>query len=105
MRECNIEGGEVIHRSFQDGGPPGFSSTTSEGEWIFRQVEPGRVGGAEEEILLFLRKKFDFNHLEPVLGGVLFTQCGDTPLIMAKRKFSHILHESESEVGDSPVDS
>ena len=58
LRNCNIRGGEEIHNSFQDGGPPGFSSISSEGEWIFRQVEPGRVGGEEEESFYFCARNF-----------------------------------------------
>ena len=48
---------------------PDFSSTTPEEKWKSGRWSPGRVGGEEEE-KLFLRKKFDFNELEPVL--VLF---------------------------------
>ena len=35
--------------------------------------------------------------LESVFGGVLFTQCGDTPLLMTGSNILNIMQESESE--------
>ena len=35
--------------------------------------------------------------LESVFGGVLFTQCGDIPLLMTGSKIFEIMQESESD--------
>ena len=60
-------------------------------------MEPGGVGGEEEEELLFLGRRFKFQLLESVFGGVLFTQCGDIPLLMTGSKIFEIMQESESD--------
>ena len=60
-------------------------------------MEPGGVGGEEEEELLFSGRRLNFQLLESVFGGVLFTQCGDIPLLMAGSKILNCKQESESE--------
>ena len=50
---------------------PDFSLTTPKEKWKSGRWSPGKVGGEEEEKLLFLRRKSIFQQLESVFGGVL----------------------------------
>ena len=98
LRECNIGGGAAIFKSSQNGGPLRLLFYNIRGEVENRQVEPGggwRWRGGEA---LLFKQEVDCQWLEPVFGGVLFTQCGDIPLLMAgSKKIFDILQESESD--------
>ena len=61
MKECNIGGGAATFKSSQDGGLPGFSSTTSEEKWISGRWSPG---GLEVK----RRRSFNFQ-----AGGSIFS--------------------------------
>ena len=41
MKECNIGGGVATFESSQDGGPPDFSTTTTEEKWRTGRWSPG----------------------------------------------------------------
>ena len=51
-----------------------------------------RGGGA-----LIFEQEVYCQQLESVFGGVLFTQCGDIPLLMTGSKIFEIMQESESD--------
>ena len=73
--------------------PPTSSQTTSEEKWRTGRWSPEGVGGGA----LFFEQEVYFQRLESVFGGVLFTQCGDIPLLMTGGNILNIMQESESE--------
>ena len=101
MKECNIGGGAATFKSSQVGGLPGFSSTTSEEKWISGRWSPGRLEVKRKRIFNF--QAGGSMLLESVFGGVLFTQCGDIPLLMTGSNNLNCMQESESEFKKATV--
>ena len=58
---------------------------TSEGEWRTGRWSPGGLEVKRRRSLIFEQEVY-CQLLESVFGGVLFTQCGDIPLLMTGSK-------------------
>ena len=71
---------------------PDFSSSTPEEKWKSGRWSPGKDGGEEEEKLLFLSRRSNFQATGVCVWWGAFTQCGDIPLLMQES-------ESESKKG------
>ena len=76
MKECNIGGGVATFKSSQDGGLPRLFFINTRREEEIRQVEDG---GEDVEELQFLSRRFNFQLLESVVGGVLFPSVATSP--------------------------
>ena len=65
---------------------PDFSSSTPEEKWKSGRWSPGKDGGEEEEKLLFLSRRSNFQATGVCVWWGAFTQCGDIPLLMTGSK-------------------